>query len=768
MPQILHDIITTLDARGVTEPFVLAGHSFGGAIVTELAYHYPERISKLILIASAGEYRIHPTFRTAFRLPDPVLRLIQPAVRNLVDASVPALKRFFIQNLRVWEGWETFPLLKPPTMIIMGEKDIVLPQEAFARVAELMPEAEVVNVGVSAHMVMLERRDAVNRAIERFIETDPAGRHVQWRGGDSGQLEPGTGTLLAERPWLVHYESGVPFTIDVPRLPLTRLMDRAWRRFPRRPAIIYQGRTISYKTLSAQAGRFANALQSLGVSQGSKVMLLLPNVPHLVIAFFGTLRLGAVVVMGNPLSTTAEIIREARFSEAEVLVTLTRFKDKAAAIKEDSQVRHVIYANVKDYLPFLKQIAFTLFREKAGGDHLENLEQADRYWGKLLRQQNPKPPEVKIDPEDTAVIQFTGGTTSTPKGVTLSHRNLVANVMQTRSWIPDLQDGKNTILCTLPFSHVYGMTTAMNFAVSTGSSMILLPTFDTEEVLEHIRKYRPTLFPGVPAMYVAINNFPGVRKYNIRSINACLSGAAPLPIEVKEAFEKLTKGKLVEGYGLSEASPVTHANPFYGRNKTGSIGIPLPNTEARIMDLRTGKPLPPGQIGELVVRGPQVMAGYWQDEEQTRQVLDAEGWLRTNDIARMDEDGYFQIISRRQDMWTGEDERPAFPRDVEEVIYELPEVREVVVVALANRPIAFVSVKDRARLPAKTIIAFCQRRLPPEQVPRLVIFVNDFPRSFIGKVLRRELIARYQNELTTVAGSAEAGSVGDYLVGLED
>jgi long-chain acyl-CoA synthetase len=269
-------------------------------------------------------------------------------------------------------------------------------------------------------------------------------------------------------------------------------------------------------------------------------------------------------------------------------------------------------------------------------------------------------------------------------------------------------------------------------------------------------------------MYVAINNFPGVRKYNIRSINACLSGAAPLPIEVKEAFEKLTKGKLVEGYGLSEASPVTHANPFYGRNKTGSIGIPLPNTEARIMDLRTGKPLPPGQIGELVVRGPQVMAGYWQDEEQTRQVLDAEGWLRTNDIARMDEDGYFQIISRRQDMWTGEDERPAFPRDVEEVIYELPEVREVVVVALANRPIAFVSVKDRARLPAKTIIAFCQRRLPPEQVPRLVIFVNDFPRSFIGKVLRRELIARYQNELTTVAGSAEAGSVGDYLVGLED
>jgi long-chain acyl-CoA synthetase len=249
MPKILDDIIRTLDARGVTEPFVLVGHSFGGAIVTELAYHYPERVNKLVLIASAGEYKIQRMYRVAFQLPDPLLKAIQPAVRGLIDASVPALKRFFLQNLRHWQGWDLFPQLKPPTMFIMGEKDIVLPQEAFARVAELIPDAEVVNVGVSAHMVMLERRDAVNRAIERFIETDVADRHVRWRGGESGELEPGTGTLLAERPWLIHYESGVPFTIDIPRLPLTRLLDRAWRRFPRKPAIIYQGRSLSYKTL---------------------------------------------------------------------------------------------------------------------------------------------------------------------------------------------------------------------------------------------------------------------------------------------------------------------------------------------------------------------------------------------------------------------------------------------------------------------------------------------------------------------------------------
>jgi long-chain acyl-CoA synthetase len=262
---------------------------------------------------------------------------------------------------------------------------------------------------------------------------------------------------------------------------------------------------------------------------------------------------------------------------------------------------------------------------------------------------------------------------------------------------------------------------------------------------------------------VAINNFPGVRKYDVRSINACISGAAPLPIEVKEAFEKLTKGRLVEGYGLSEASPVTHANPINGRNKVGSIGLPLPGTEARIISLKSGTPLKPGQVGELVVRGPQVMQGYWQDEAATRAIIDKKGWLHTNDIARMDEDGYFQIISRRQDMWTADDEAPAFPRDVEEVIYELPEVSEVVVVAIANQPIAFVSLKEKTRVPAKAIIAFCQRRLPRSQVPRLVIFVKDFPRSFIGKVLRRELVSQYAHEL-----HAEAGSVGEHLAGLED
>lgn len=747
MARLLQDLLIILENRQITRPVILVGHSFGGAIATDFALQHPERVGRLALIASAGEYQLARLFRFAFRLPDSVLRAIQPLIGN-VEASLPALKQIYGQNLGQWNGWDKFSQLTMPTTVIMGERDRVFPQAAFARVGQLIPEAEVVNVGASAHMVMIERRDAVNRAIERLMENQVA--NPRWRNSQ----QSGSSPLLAERPWLAHYESAVPHTIDIPRLPLFRLLDRAWRRFPSRPAVRFMGRTLSYRTLSAQAGRFANALQALGIVKGCRVMLLLPNLPHLPIAYYGTLRLGAIVVMANPLAAPEEIIHQAKLSGAEVLVTLTRFQEVAQLVRGQSNLRHVIFASVGDYLPLLKQLAY---REKA---LTQPLHPQDRLWRPLLGKHKPTPPQVDVRPEDIALIQFTSGTTAAPKGVTLTHRNLVANTIQIRAWLPNLRDGQETTLCVTPFSHVYGMTTGLNVSVSAGGCMVLLPTFDTEQVLQTIKQYKPTLFPGVPAMYVAINNFPNVRKYDIRSVQACISGAAPLPIEVKEAFEKLTKGRLVEGYGLSEASPVTHANPIWGQAKAGSIGLPLPNTEAQIVDLRTRKPLPAGQIGELAIRGPQVMAGYWQNEAATQAVLDNNGWLYTNDIARMDADGYFQIISRRQDMWQA-DETPAFPRDVEEIIYEIPEVREVVIVAIANRPVAFVSMKDKARLPAKTIIAFCERRLPPAQVPRLVIFVKDFPRSFIGKVLRRELVNRYAHEIT-----AEAGSVGEHLAGL--
>jgi long-chain acyl-CoA synthetase len=353
---------------------------------------------------------------------------------------------------------------------------------------------------------------------------------------------------------------------------------------------------------------------------------------------------------------------------------------------------------------------------------------------------------VDVLPEDLAVIQYTGGTTSQSKGVMLSHRNLVANALQTRHWLPEAVEGQERFLCVVPIFHSYGLTAAMNVPVSVGAGMILKTQFQTLDVLKTIKKYKPTIFPGSPNMYVAINNFRGVRKYGIRSIKACISGSAPLPVEVQESFEKLTKGRLVEGYGLTEASPITHANPLGDKRRIGTIGVPLPSTEAKIVDLSNRKKeVKQGQIGELAIRGPQVMMGYWKDPKATKDVLTDDGWLLTADVAQADEDGYVRIVARKADMWFPNKlkKKPAFPRDVEEAIYEIPQVKEVAVTAIAGHPFAFVIAGKDAPTP-NAVIAYCKRRLPPHLVPRFVIFLDDFPRTFIGKVLRREIVKRYE------------------------
>jgi long-chain acyl-CoA synthetase len=334
----------------------------------------------------------------------------------------------------------------------------------------------------------------------------------------------------------------------------------------------------------------------------------------------------------------------------------------------------------------------------------------------------------------------------------LSHRNLVANALQTRHWISEAHEGRERFLCVLPFSHSYGLTTALNVPIALGATLILKPRFEVSDVLKTIQRYCPTLFPGVPQMYVAINDYPRVRRYGVESIKACISGSAPLPVEVQEAFEKLTRGRLVEGYGLTEASPVTHGNPLKGLRKVGSIGVPFPSTEARVVDLRrSSREVPLGQIGELAVRGPQVMLGYWQNHEETDRVLSSDGWLLTGDVAQMDGEGYFRIIARKADMWyPSKPGEPAFPRDVEEVLFEVPQVKEAAVVAIAGQPIAFIIARQE-RPTAEALTAYCKRRLPPELVPRLVIFVDDFPRTFIGKVLRRELARRYEERMKAEA-----------------
>ena len=742
MEQAITDLETALTLLKVKGKFILVGHSFGGAWVTEYALKHADRVERLILIATAGEFHLRPLFRFALSMPFWLLRLAAPFTRNWLSASPSVLKQIYYRSLSKWSGWERFKSLEVPTLVIRGHRDRVFEKPMFEKVTESIPAAQDADIGASGHMVMLERREAVDRAIERFLEEE--GQH-SWRetSSDTQIKKPARDRLRKSRPWLANYPPGVPYTVGVPNIPVHHLLRSAVRRFPSRPAVIFEGEKLSYRQINHGANRFANALLGLGVGKGARIALLMPNIPQMVIAFYGTMKAGMTAVFVPPVIEPDEVVRQIRNSEASVLVTLSTWAGLAKRIQEGAGVPHALLTDPADTLS-LPMFVISHWRNRALG--LPNALK----WRDFLAGQSNKSPGFEVLPQDLAVIAYTGGTTSQSKGVMLSHRNLVANALQTRHWLPDVIEGGERFLCVVPFFHSYGMTSALNVPVAIGATMILKPRFQILDVLKAIRKYRPTVFPGVPSMYVAINTFRGARKYGIDSIKACISGSAPLPVEVQESFEKLTHGRLVEGYGLTEASPVTHANPLSENRRVGSIGLPLPSTEARIVDLRRrDKEVKRGQIGELEVRGPQVMMGYWKDQKSTREVMTEDGWLQTGDVAQMNEDGYFRIVARKADMWYASRSKsgaPAFPRDVEEVIYEIPQVREVVVVGIAGQPFAFVIAGKDRPTPA-AVIAYCKRRLPPHLVPRFVIFMDDFPRTFIGKVLRRELAERYEQHV---------------------
>ena len=740
--QLLQDLEAALEALHVPERIVLVGHSFGTALAAEFASAHPGRVEALILVAAAGEYRLAWNLRYALKVPTPLLDLIYPLFRHYLKAPPAVLKAMHAESVARWNGWSLFRDLQVPALVIQGHGDRVFGREDLLGVARAIPGAEELDVGASGHMVMLERHEAVNRAISRFL-----GEAASWRGEEASRGgDRVAAPLLRTRPWLANYDEGVPHTIALPDVALHRFLTSSARRFPARPALLFEGARLKYARLDRRSNRLAHALAGLGLGKGSRVMLLLPNLPQSVICFFGILKAGATVVFASPVSEPAELLRQIRDSRADALITLTKLAEVAREAQETAGIRHVIFTSVADYLPRIKSLLFSLTRLRSEGHQLPwPLRPGMHLLNPLLRLAPPSPLQVPVATDDLAVIAYTGGTTDAPKGVMLSHRNLVANALQVRHWVPDLKEGRETFLCVLPFSHSYGLTTALTVPVMMGASMVILPTFVTAQVLRAIRRHRPSLFPGVPSMYMAVNNFPGARRYGIRSIRACLSGAAPLPVEVQEAFEKLTRGRLVEGYGQTEASPVTHANPVYGRRKVGSIGIPVPSTEAKIIDLATGRDLPPGQIGELAVRGPQVMRGYWGLPEETLAVLRPDGWLLTGDVARADEDGYFQIIARKREMILA-GAYQVYPRDVEEVLYEHPKVKEVAVVGIqrarwpSQRVKAYVVLRAGEHASKDELIALCRRRLAEYAVPWDIEFRAELPRSFVGKVLPRLLV----------------------------
>ena len=547
-----------------------------------------------------------------------------------------------------------------------------------------------------------------------------------------------------EKPWLKFYDKGVPATIKYPDKPLHWALEEAARKYPDNTATIFMGAKLTYRELNDLANRFAAALADLGVKKGDRVSIHLPNCPQFVIAYYGTLKAGAVVVPTNPLYVEREIEHQLNDSGAETIVTLTKFYPVVRRVKERTKLKNIIVTNIKEYFPSLLKLLFTLFKEKKEGHRPPIPKELGTYFFQdLMAKYPPTPPEVEVGPEDLALLQYTGGTTGVPKGAMLTHKNMLANAIQVRHWLVDAREGEEVFLSVLPFFHVYGMTVSMNMPIYIGAAMVLLPQFKVKEVLEAINKYKPTLFPGVATMYVAINTYPEVSKYDISSIRACIAGAMPLPYEVWTKFEEITGGKLVEGYGLTEASPVTHCNPIYGLRKP-CIGLPFPDTEAKIVDLETGeKELPIGEIGELAVRGPQVMKGYWNMPEETKMVLKPDGWLLTGDIAKMDEDGYFYIVDRKKDMILSGGYN-IYPREIEEVLYAHPKVKEVAAVGVPDEykgevPKVFIVLKEGETATEEEIIAYCKENLAKYKIPKYVEFRKELPKTMVGKILRRVL-----------------------------
>lgn len=536
-----------------------------------------------------------------------------------------------------------------------------------------------------------------------------------------------------KRPWHDNWPKNVAHSIDYPMISLGEILRERSVRFPEKTALYYDEGKISYGELNSLADRFAAGLQSLGVSKGERLAIYLPNLPQFVFSYYGALRAGAIVVAVSPLYKERELVHILADSGAKALVCLDKLYPYAQSVRDKTELSHVFTTSASDYAqhpPGSPTISGAMnlrgFVEDFGGQ--------------------PRPVEIDAK-KDLALLQYTGGTTGVPKGAMLTHYNLLANAVQFSSWLA-MRPGAEVNLSVLPFFHIYGMTVAMNVPVFTSSAMILIPDpRDIEAILRAIDNDKPTVFCGVPVMYMALINRPDIRQHNLRSIRVCVSGASPLPLQVQRRFEELTGGRLVEGYGLTETSPVTHVNPIddADKNRSGSIGIPISDTEAKVIDLDDGeRDLPPKTVGELVVRGPQVMVGYWKNAEETRMALMG-GWFHTGDIATMDQEGYFHIVDRKKDMINVSGLK-VWPREVEEVLYEHPAVKEAAAVPIPDATSgeavkAYVVVKEEyaGKVTASELTEFCKKRIADYKAPKAVEFRDALPKSSVGKILRREL-----------------------------
>ncbi|KPB05475.1 long-chain-fatty-acid--CoA ligase [Bacillus sp. CHD6a] len=557
---------------------------------------------------------------------------------------------------------------------------------------------------------------------------------------------------IVNKPWLSHYPEEIPHEINFEERTLQSYLKQAAEEYPTKTAISFLGKKLTFEEVYDQSLKLANYLKGLGIEKGDRVSIMLPNCPQAVISYYGVLFAGGIVVQTNPLYMERELEYQINDSGSEIIITLDILYPRVSKVKALTKLKHVIVTGIKDYLPFPKNMLYPFVQKKQYGIVVKVEHSGQNHlFTEIIKQSEAQTIDVPINPnDDLALLQYTGGTTGFPKGVMLTHMNLVSNSIMSVNWMYRCQKGQEKVIGILPFFHVYGMTAVMNLSIMQAYEMILLPKFDPETTLKTIQKEKPTLFPGAPTIYISLLNHPDIKKYDLSSIDSCISGSAALPVEVQEQFERVTGGKLVEGYGLSEASPVTHANFLWDERVSGSIGIPWPNTESVILSMENGELAPTGEIGEIAVRGPQIMKGYWNRKEETEAVL-KDGWLLTGDLGYMDERGYFYVVDRKKDMIIAGGFN-IYPREIEEILYEHEEIQEVVVAGIPDpyrgeTVKAYIVKKAGSNLTEEELDQYTRKHLAAYKVPRYYEFRDELPKTAVGKILRRALVEEEKQKI---------------------
>ncbi len=552
---------------------------------------------------------------------------------------------------------------------------------------------------------------------------------------------------MEERIWHRFYDEEVPASLDFEELPVPGFLERSATEYGQATALIFMNRRLSYRQLKDHVDRFATALAGLGVGSDTRVAIQLPNLPQTVIAYYATLSLGAQVVMTNPLYVEREI--EHQWNDAECSLAVVAdylYASRIQAMRNRLPVKNYVIASIPDYLRFPLDWLAPLKLKRADPPLMAKVEPGEgvHLMSQLIEGAPPAPPKVEVGMDDIAILQYTGGTTGVAKAAMLTHRNLSFNVQQISSWMGSVDSGGEVVLASLPFFHVFGMTVSLNLSVFGAAAMVLVPNpRDTPQLVKNIAKHRVTMMSAVPAQLNAINNCPDCERVDLTTLNTCVSGSAPLPVDVLETFEKLTESKVVEGYGLTEASPVTHCTPLLGRRKIGGIGVPLPETDAKVVDLEDGTTeMPPGQEGELLIKGPQVMAGYWRRPDETSEVI-KNGWLHTGDLAIVDGDGFFSIVGRKKDLIIASGYN-IYPDEVDSVLIAHPAVLEAATIGVPDQKRgetvkSFVVLVDGQTATAEELIEYARKELAAYKIPRQIEFRDELPKSAVLKILRREL-----------------------------